>query len=418
MEILTNTEALQHCQQLSNLIDQDIKNNHHWLPFSHFMDRALYTPQLGYYTSGSFKFGANGDFITAPEISTLFGGTLAKTIAPVLDFFSSQNQAATILEFGAGSGKLCQDILQYLQGINQLPDQYLILELSPDLIDRQKERLHLFLKEHHIPTEVKWLSQMPEDFKGVVLANEVLDAIPFDLIIQTQGKWHYQGVAINPKPSSPSFSDHWLWQTGPEVPQDLLPEYITQSGLIYPENYLTEIHPRSHAWVKMIANHLSQGLMIAVDYGFPEQEYYHPQRTQGTHIAHHRHQSIPDMFYLPGLCDLTSHVEWSSLNRVAARAGMSLAHYQSQGAYLLQAGIGDLFLSTVSPTDSVRYTSEAHAFQKLISEAEMGELFKLIAWSKNLSANMDFESLCANLPGFTGRQRLLVGETQQQHFES
>jgi SAM-dependent MidA family methyltransferase len=168
----------------------------------------------------------------------------------------------------------------------------------------------------------------------------------------------------------------------------------------------------------MIANQLSQGLMIAIDYGFPEHEYYHPQRTQGTHIAHHRHQSIPDMFYLPGLCDLTSHVEWSSLNRVAARAGMSLIHYQSQGAYLLHAGIGDLFLSTVSPIDSVRYTSEAHAFQKLISEAEMGELFKLIAWSKNLSASMAFESLCANLPGFTSRQRLLVDETQQQHFGS
>jgi len=408
MEILTNSEALQHCNLLSNLIDKDIKKNDGWLSFSQWMDHALYAPQLGYYTSGSFKFGAKGDFITAPEISSLFGATLANTIAPVLEYFSVQKEMETILEFGAGSGKLCQDILEHLLELNQLPDQYLILEVSPDLIDRQQIRLRGFLQERNISTKIKWLSEMPKDFKGVILANEVLDAIPFDLIIRKGEKWHYQGVTINPTPSSPSFSDHWLWQMGEVVPVDLLPDYLNDSSQIYPENYLTEIHPRSHAWTDMITHHMSQGLIIAIDYGFPEHEYYHPQRTQGTHIAHHRHQSNPDMFYLPGLCDITSHVEWTSLNRVAARAGCSLAHYQSQGAYLLHAGIGDLFMTTVSPSDSVRYTSEAHAFQKLISEAEMGELFKIIAWCKNLPASIEFENLCANLPGFTNRQRSLV----------
>ena len=408
MEILTNSEALQHCSLLSNLIDEDIKKNDGWLSFSQWMDHALYAPQLGYYTSGSFKFGAKGDFITAPEISSLYGATLANTIAPLLEYFSVQKEVGTILEFGAGSGKLCQDILEQLLEINQLPDRYLILEVSPDLIDRQRNRLKKFLKERNVTTNIEWLSEMPNDFKGVILANEVLDAIPFNLIIRKGNKWYFQGVTINPTPSSPSFSDHWLWQSGEEVPRDLLPDYLMQSTQSYPENYQTEIHPRAHAWMEMIAHHVSQGLIIAIDYGFPEHEYYHPQRTLGTHIAHHRHQSIPDMFYLPGLCDITSHVEWSSLNRVAARAGCSLAHYQSQGAYLLHAGIGDMFLNTVSPSDSVRYISEVHAFQKLISEAEMGELFKIIAWCKNLPANNEFENRCANLPGFTNRQRLLA----------
>ena len=408
MEILTNSEALQHCQLLSNHIDQSIKNNHGWLAFSQFMDLALYSPKLGYYTSGTSKFGLGGDFVTAPEISHLFGATLGKTIAPILDFFSSKQSSSNILEFGAGSGKLCTDILLYLKDIQQLPYKYLILDVSPDLIDRQKNTLESFLIHHEITTSIEWVNDVPNDFKGIILANEVLDAIPFDLIIFQQGKWYYQGVKINPEAHSPSFSDHWLYATGPEVPQDILPQYLKESNVLYPENYVTEIHPRSHAWVKMIAEKLSEGIFIAIDYGFPESEYYHPQRTQGTHIAHHQHHSIPDMFYLPGFCDLTSHVEWTSLNRVAAQSGMDLIHYQSQGAYLLHAGIGDLFLEQVNPLDSKRYISESHAFQKLISEAEMGELFKIIAWSKNMSGDIEFENLCANLAGFKNRQRLLA----------
>jgi SAM-dependent MidA family methyltransferase len=408
MEILTNSEALQHCQLLSNLIDQNIKNNHGWLPFSQFMDFALYSPKLGYYTSGTFKFGLGGDFVTAPEISTLYGATLAKTIAPIIDFFSSKQSTSTILEFGAGSGKLCKDILLYLKEINQLPDKYLILDVSPDLIDRQKTNLEPFLIKHQIKTSIEWVKEVPKDFKGIILANEVLDAIPFDLIIFKQGKWHFQGVTINPEASSPTFSDHWLYGIGPEVPSDILPQYLSDSNAQYPENYVSEIHPRSHAWIRMIAEKMSEGLFIAVDYGFPEHEYYHPQRAQGTHIAHHQHRSIPDMFYLPGLCDITSHVEWTSINRVAAQAGMGLVHYQSQGAYLLHAGIGDLFLEQVNPQDSKNYISASHAFQKLISEAEMGELFKIIAWNKNMSGDIEFENLCGNLAGFNNRQRLLA----------
>jgi SAM-dependent MidA family methyltransferase len=406
MEILTNSEALQHCKLLSNLIDESIKKNQDWLPFSHFMDLALYSPHFGYYTSGTFKFGQSGDFVTAPEISSLFGATLGKTIAPLIDFFKGKTRPSCILEFGAGSGKLCQDILIYLKEIEQLPAQYFILDVSPELIQRQQESILPFLKEHDINTSVEWVEDMPQDFQGIVLANEVLDAMPFDLVIFKNGRWFYRGVKINPKSHSPSFSDHWLWEDGPLVPMELLPRYLQQDNQ-FPENYITEIHPRAHAWIKMVAEKLTEGILIAVDYGFPEHEYYHPQRNQGTHVAHHQHHAIPDMFYLPGLCDITTHVEWSAINRTAAQSGMGLIHYQSQGAYLLAAGIGDIFLEKMNPSDSKNYISATSAFQKLISEAEMGELFKIAAWNKNLSGNIDFENLCASLPGFTNRQRLL-----------
>jgi len=407
MDILTSSEALEHCRLLSNLIDEEIEKHGGKLHFSQFMAFVLYSPHYGYYTSGSFKFGVKGDFITAPEISPLFGATIAQTVGPVLHYFLEKKQPCSILEFGAGSGKLCQDILLNLQQNNQLPEKYLILEVSPELRDRQKTLLGSFIKDHPYPISIEWVSEIPDQFDGVVLANEVLDAIPVDLVIKQNAHWHYRCVSKSLKASSPSFSDHWQWLVGERVPADLLPSYLVDSINLYPEGYITEIHPQSNAWLKAVANSIHQGLFLTFDYGFPEKEYYHVQRHQGTHMAHHRHHAIPDMFYLPGLCDITSHVEWTSLNRTALRCGMSLMNYQSQGAYLLHAGIGDLFLSSTDPTNAHDYAIAANSFQKLISEAEMGELFKTIAWSRNLPGSIDFENLCATLPGFTDKQRLL-----------
>jgi hypothetical protein len=407
MDILTSSEALEHCKLLSNLIDEEIQKHAGRLNFSQFMALVLYSPNYGYYTSGSFKFGSKGDFITAPEISPLFGSTIARTISPVLQYFLDKNQPSSILEFGAGSGKLCQDILTSLHQINQLPKKYLILEVSPELRDRQKTLLVNFLNKHHYPISIEWVTDIPTHFDGVVIANEVLDAIPVDLVIKHNNHWHYWCVSRSPKASSPSFSDHWQWTLGEQVPTDILPSYLIESILQYPQGYITEIHPQSNAWINAVANSIHQGLFLTFDYGFPEKEYYHPQRHQGTHMAHHRHQAIPDMFYLPGLCDITSHVEWSSLNRTAVGNGMSLMNYQSQGAYLLHAGIGDLFLSSTDPTNAKDYAIAANAFQKLISEAEMGELFKTIAWSRNMPNDVAFENLCASLPGFKDKQRLL-----------
>lgn len=407
MDILTSSEALAHCKRLSNLIDEEIQKHDGKLNFSQFMTLVLYSPNYGYYTSGSFKFGSQGDFITAPEISPLFGATIARTIAPVIEYFSEKNQPCSILEFGAGSGRLCQDILTSLHQMNQMPQKYLILEVSPELRDRQKTLLGSFLNTHHYPITIEWLTDIPTQFDGVVIANEVLDAIPVDLIIKHNNHLHYRCVSRSLKASSPSFSDHWQWVLGEPVPAEMLPPYLTEAIHQFPQGYLTEIHSQSNAWLKAVANSIHQGLFLTFDYGFPEKEYYHPQRLEGTHMAHHRHHAIPDMFYLPGLCDITSHVEWTSLNRTALGCGMYLMNYQSQGAYLLHAGIGDLFLSRTDPTNSKDYAIATNAFQKLISEAEMGELFKTIAWSRNVPKDVHFEHLCASLPGFTDKQRLL-----------
>jgi SAM-dependent MidA family methyltransferase len=407
MDLLTSSEALQHCRLLSNLIDEEIQKKGGWLSFADFMDLVLYTPELGYYTGGAFKFGEKGDFITAPEISPLFGACIATTIAPVLDYLKQQGSVAVILELGAGSGKLCEDILMQLAKTDQLPHIYQILEVSPELMTRQKERLLRFVKDQGLLIDIQWVSSMPTQIRGVILANEVLDAVPVDLIIKDQDAWFEWGITKNLHPSSPSFSDHWQYIKGQKVSTLELPSYLTQHEQTYPHGYVTEVHTRAQALIRHIADALQQGIFVSFDYGFPEHEYYHPQRVQGTHIAHHRHHAIPDMFFLPGLCDLTAHVEWTSINRTAISNQLQQIYYQSQGAYLLETGIAEIFMREIDPTNTKAYTLAASGLQKLISEAEMGELFKVLAWSKNPSEDSKFNALCADLPGFTGRMRLL-----------
>lgn len=407
MEILSNTEALSHCRQLSILIDEVIHQSGNRLLFSDFMDLALYSPQLGYYTGGAMKLGSKGDFITAPEISPYFGASIAQTISPLVQHFRDSRHIAKILEFGAGSGALATSILLQLHQLNTLPHVYQILEVSPDLQERQKTRIYQLIKEHQIPVAVEWLSAMPAEFDGVILANEVLDAFPVDLIIKKEDGWYYRGVTQNPNATSPSFSDHWQWIDDWQVPTDELPAYLLQHDNNYPMGYQTETHLRAQSWMAMIAKSLRQGLIMTIDYGFPAKEYYHPQRTQGTIIAHHQHHSIDDLFYLPGLCDLTAHVEWTSLNQVAANEGLELVAYLSQGAYLLDAGIGQLLLSSADINDPMQFLPQSNALQKLISEAEMGELFKVAAWSMNRLKDDSLDELLNTLPGFRGRMRLL-----------
>lgn len=407
MEILSNTEALDHCRQLSNLIDAAVDKSTHGLFFSEFMNFALYAQGLGYYTAGAYKFGQKGDFITAPEISPWFGATIAQTIAPVLQHFRSSRHSARILEFGAGSGALAKSVLQQLQIMGTLPDVYQILEVSPDLIDRQQSLLLKFKQEHQIPTAIEWLQVMPPEFDGVILANEVIDAFPIDVIVKREDGWYYRCVGKNPAASLPDFSDHWQWQDGPKVPLDELPSYLLENDEQFVLGYQTEIHAQALAWIEQIAQHLRQGMLLTIDYGFPEKEYYHPQRTSGTLIAHHQHHSIDQVFYLPGLCDLTAHVEWSGLNLRAQKKGFQLIAYLSQGAYLLEAGIGQLLLANADVHDPLTFLPQSNALQKLLSEAEMGELFKVCAWSMNRLQDPTLQTVCEQLPGFTGRMRLL-----------
>ncbi len=407
MEILSNTEALSHCRQLSNLIDDVVKKSENGLLFSDYMNLALYSPKLGYYTGGSMKFGSKGDFITAPEISPYFGASIAQTISPVIQHFRNGRHIAKILEFGAGSGALASSILLELHQLNTLPHVYQILEVSPDLQQRQQEHIRQFIKEHEIPVAIEWLTAMPVEFDGIILANEVIDAIPVDIIVKRADAWYYRGITINSEASSPSFSDHWLWTDLQVVPVDELPDYLVEHADEFEEGYQTETHLRAQSWLSTIAQSLRQGLIITIDYGFPAKEYYHPQRSQGTLIAHYQHHSIDDPFYLPGLCDLTAHVQWTTLNQVAQAEGLELVAYLSQGAYLLDAGIGELLLARVDMHDPMQFLPQSNSLQKLISEAEMGELFKVAAWSMNRLQDSSLDELMNTLPGFKGRMRLL-----------
>ena len=407
MEILSNTEALSHCRQLSNLIDDHVKKSENGLLFSDYMNLVLYEPKLGYYTGGAIKFGSKGDFITAPEISPYFGASIAQTISPVIQHFRNSRHIAKILEFGAGSGALATSILWQLHQLNTLPHVYQILEVSPDLQQRQQEHILQFIKEHQISVAIEWLTAIPVEFDGIILANEVIDAIPVDAIVKRSDAWYYRGITINPQASSPSFSDHWLWTDLKEVPAQELPAYLLEHADEFTDGYQTETHLRAQSWLSTIAKSLRQGLLITIDYGFPAKEYYHPQRSQGTLIAHHQHHSIDDLFYLPGLCDLTAHVQWSSLNQVAQTQGLELIAYLSQGAYLLDAGIGELLLTNVDMHDPMQFLPQSNALQKLISEAEMGELFKVTAWSMNRLQDTSLDALMNTLPGFRGRMRLL-----------
>ena len=391
---LTSLEA-EHSQLLSSKIRAEISAKGGWIPFSRFMQMALYEPGMGYYSAGAHKLGAGGDFTTAPELSPLFGSAVANTLLPVLEGFKSKGLPSKILEFGAGTGKLAEAILQHLGKKGFSLDAYEIIEISPDLAARQQSRLNHLIASQESSTTCHWLDELPQNYQGVIIANEVIDAIPCELIIFENGFWHWRGVSDE--------NGQFLWKTGKPVNQNALPKILLNGN--FPEGYTTELHPQAHAWMRQVAQQLQTGLFLTLDYGFPESEYYHAQRQEGTLIAHHRHHAIPDPFHLPGLCDLTTHVEWLELARIALAEQADDVFLTNQGAYLLDAGIGELALELADPKDAETFLPISNALQKLLSEAEMGELFKAFAFSKNLSDLIPGQHL-QDLPGLGGRNRL------------
>ena len=391
---LTRLEA-EHSQLLSSKISAEISAKGGWIPFSRFMQMALYEPGMGYYSAGAHKLGAGGDFTTAPELSPLFGAAIANTLLPVLEGLKSKGLASKILEFGAGTGKLAEAILNRLHELDFSLDAYEIIEISPDLASRQQLRLSHLITDQGSSTACRWLDTLPQDYDGVIIANEVIDAIPCDVIIFENGFWYWRGVTFE--------NTQFAWKTGKPVDQNELPEILLSGN--FPEGYTTELHPQAQAWMREVAQQLNTGLFLTLDYGFPESEYYHAQRQDGTLIAHHRHHVIPDPFHLPGLCDLTTHVEWVKLARIALAEKVDDVFLSNQAAYLLDAGIGELALELANPKDAETFLPISNALQKLLSEAEMGELFKVFAFSKNLSGITAGQHL-QDLPGLRGRNRL------------
>jgi SAM-dependent MidA family methyltransferase len=327
------------------------------------MELALYAPGLGYYSGGAAKLGKDGDFTTAPEITPLFGQTLAQVVADLIGKTTPQ-----IMEFGAGTGKLARDILMELSKMGVTVHRYSIVELSGELRSRQQETLRGF-------PQVTWLDSFPSVFSGVVIGNEVLDAMPVHLVTKTAQGWRERGIGLSPKGFV--YRDH-------ACDPALLAQIPNADAL--PEGYLTEVHPIAIGFMHTLAQMLAAGFdytghggaALLFDYGFPAREYYLPQRAEGTLMCHYRHHAHADPFYLPGLQDITAHVDFTAMAHAAVDAGLDVLTYTSQASFLIDAGIGEL-LQRISPSDQLRYLPRANEVQKLTSPAEMGELFKVLA---------------------------------------
>ncbi len=356
--------ALAHSQALSRHIAAAIERAGGWIDFAAYMELALYAPGLGYYSAGAQKFGGAGDFITAPELSPLFGQALARPAAQV-----RAQCGGDILELGAGSGRLALTLLRALQHDYALPERYLILELSADLRDRQRA---LFEREApELLPRVQWLDALPERFTGLILGNEVLDALPVHWLHHGDAGWRERGVART--------ADGFVWQERPLTPGPLLE---AAQALPVDGDYLTEINVAAPALIRSLAARLEQGALLFIDYGFPRAEYYHPQRSEGTLMCHYRHRAHADPFAVPGLTDITAHVDFTAVAEAGVDAGLALLGYTSQANFLIACGIADL-LQGLSPNDPA-YMRQAAALQKLMSPAEMGELFKVIALGRGL----------------------------------
>lgn len=356
-------------QQLAHLIQQKIKDNNGWVDFASFMHMALYTPNLGYYSGGANKFGLAGDFVTAPEISPLFAKTLALQAAQILVATQGRGLTSNILELGAGTGKLAADLLLQLQQLNQLPRQYFILEVSNHLRQIQLETLQAKLAQDLL-VRVVWLEQLPENFVGLILGNEVLDALPVDLIYQTEQGLCERGIA---------FEQEFVWQDKPLTAGHL---HDAASALVLPQDYLTEICLSATGLMNSLAACLKQGVILMLDYGFGAAEYYHPQRNQGTLMCHFQHFAHTNPLINVGLQDITAHVDFTAIAEAGVTQGLALAGYCNQASFLMNCGILTI-LAQASPSDMAAYAPQAAAAQKLLSPAEMGELFKVIAFSKN-----------------------------------
>lgn len=358
-----DSAALAHSQRVLAHLQSLIQQAGGWIPFAQYMDAALYAPGLGYYAAGATKLGAAGDFVTAPEMTPLFGRTLAHAIAPVI-----ADTVGDVLELGAGSGRLAVDILGELARLNALPSRYCILEVSADLRERQQQTVARDLPQ--LADRVQWLDTLPAHFTGVILGNEVLDALPVNLVHWTENGPRVRGVALE--------NGAFVWQDRAIADPDLR---ARADALALAPGYVSEINLAADALIASLAACLDRGLILMIDYGFGESEYYHPQRHMGTLRAHYRHHALDDPFYLPGLCDLTAHVDFSAVARAGTAAGLTLAGYASQANFLLNAGLTELLMQ-ISPSDAAAYLPQANAVQRLVSPAEMGDLFKAIAWTK------------------------------------
>jgi SAM-dependent MidA family methyltransferase len=362
-------EASAHSQRLAGHIASVIAAEGGWIPFSRYMELALYAPGLGYYAAGARKFGAEGDFVTAPEISPVFAQCVARQAVQAIDAVGGE-----VLELGPGSGALAAELYAEMKASGKPPARYRLLEVSPDLRERQRECL-----SRRFPGEMErfeWIGTLPRALRGIVIANEVLDVVPFSIVRRDGGGIFERGVVVT--------EAGFAFEDRPLGDDDL----GRRARSVFPPGdyeYASEISLAAEALVRTVASSIEAGLALFVDYGFAERELYHPQRSMGTMRCHYRHRFHADPFFMPGLQDITAHVDFSAMARAAESGGAELHGYTTQAFFLISAGFTDMLsrLEGAPDVDRLKATSAAH---RLVSPAEMGELFKVLAFGKGIEA--------------------------------
>ena len=354
-------------EQLRRHVAEAIEGGGGQISFARYMELALYAPGLGYYMAGARKLGRDGDFITAPELSPLFGRALARQLREL------SAPGGDMLEIGAGSGALAASLLLELERLESLPGRYLILELSPDLRDRS--RATLAARAPHLIERVAWLNQLPPRFEGIVLGNEVLDAMPVHVLQRIGGRVEELGVSLENREFK------WCPGTAESAPATVDASWFPVDG------YRSEVQLVARGFIRSLGGMLERGVALFIDYGFPRREYYHPQRAAGTLMCHYRHRAHDDPFFLPGLQDITSHIDFTAIAEAGREAGMGLLGYTNQAQFLVNCGITELLAETPA-SDAAAYAPLAAQAQKLLSPAEMGELFKVIALGRGAAPGL------------------------------
>lgn len=448
---------------LCALIRQEIAHEGD-IPFSRFMEMALYTPELGYYCSARPKLGRAGDFVTAPELSPLFGHCIAKQCADILNRLRAQTTSTTsasahILELGAGTGRMAGAVLSHLVNLGNdnlagfsdfyssnssssngssdssgssgsnsshgFTGNYYILEPSGYL--KQEQQAYLAQQYPHLFNRFIWLDRLPKDFTGIILANEVIDAMPVERFCIRDGVSLRYFVGYDPQAG-------FVWRTrkndlealnhlvktlendwrgddhrdreDPEQEQEQEREQGQGQGQGHtkhtqPSHYVSEYHAQLPAWLRSISDAMAQGVVLLLDYGFPQQTYYHPSRSMGTLMCHYRHYAHSDPFFYPGLQDITAHVNFSAIARTVEALSLNLLGYTHQAGFLIDLGILEDYAATLqaSQTSTAAGAANTQAIQTLLSPSEMGELIKVIAFGKNIAP-------AHALQGFTTRDFL------------
>ena len=368
-----NEDERTYSQRLAALIDQEMQANGGKITFARFMHLALYTPDMGYYTGSSDIFGDSGDFVTAPELSPLFGRCVARQAQQIL----LQCEGGDILEFGAGSGKLALDMLTELEKLGSLPKRYFIVDISHRLRDRQHNRLLTALP--HLVDRIHWLDEMPDNFTGFVFGNEVPDAMPVHRVTFHHDKPHTESYVVL---DEGRFQWHENAPSSDELAQ-AIDEIYQQFGAQMVDGYVTEINLQMRPWLQSLAGKLQKGAIVLVDYGYARRDFLQAERFEGTLMAHYKHRAHAHVLAWPGLQDLTAHVDFTAIADAAFNAGLDVLGYTNQTSFLSGCGLESM-LQELNPSDTQNFILAIQPIKRLIMPTEMGDLFKAISLSKNI----------------------------------